>query len=115
MVGHLESAGLTERGVPASRSPKALAVLRDEIGPDGLIITDSLSMEAALIGVRHRSADAVYKSLDAGADVAVICSAPAQIVNRVAVKVSDSDLSRAELIEKVARILAWKKRLGVID
>lgn len=115
MVGHLESAGLTERGVPASRSPKALAVLRDEIGPDGLIITDSLSMEAALIGVRHRSADAVYKSLDAGADVAVICSAPAQIVNRVAVKVSDTDLSRAELIEKVARILAWKKRFGVID
>ena len=115
MVGHLESAGLTERGVPASRSSKALAVLRDEIGPDGLIITDSLSMEAALIGVRHRSSDAVYKSLDAGADVAVICSAPAQIVNRVAVKVSDTDLSRAELIEKVARILAWKKRLGVID
>jgi beta-glucosidase-like glycosyl hydrolase len=57
----------------------------------------------------------VYKSLDAGADVAVICSAPTQIVNRVAVKVSDSDLSRAELIEMVARILAWKKRLGVID
>ncbi|MCF8547113.1 MAG: hypothetical protein K9G02_04280 [Microbacteriaceae bacterium] len=115
MVGHLESKGLTERGVTASRSPRALAVLRDEIGPDGLIITDSLTMEAALIGVRHRLVDALYKTLDAGADIAVICTEPTQIVKRVAAKLSTTGLTRAELIEKVARIIAWKKRFGVID
>jgi beta-N-acetylhexosaminidase len=115
MVGHLESKGLTERGVPASRSPRALAVLRDEIGPDGLIITDSLTMEGALVGVRHRLVDALYKTLDAGADIAVICTDPTQIVKRVASKLSTTDLTRAELIEKVSRILAWKKRFGVID
>lgn len=115
MVGHLESKGLTERGVPASRSPIALAVLRDEIGPDGLIITDSLTMEAALVGVKHRLVEALYKTLDAGADIAVICTEPTQIVKRVAAKLSTTGLTRAELIEKVARILAWKKRFGVID
>jgi beta-N-acetylhexosaminidase len=115
MVGHLESRGLTEPGVPASRSPKALAVLRDEIGPDGLIITDSLSMEAALVGVGHRPGDAVYKSLLAGVDVALICSGPPTIVDRVANRVSDDRLSREMLIDKVTRILAWKKRYGVID
>jgi len=110
MVGHLQSKGLTEPGVPVSRSPKALAILREQIGPDGLIITDSLSMEAALVGVDHRPGEVVRASLDAGVDVALICSAPSDLVDRVARQVSADGLSRSELIEKVNRILAWKKR-----
>jgi beta-N-acetylhexosaminidase len=115
MVGHLQSKGLTEPNVPVSRSPKALGILREQIGPDGLIITDSLSMEAALVGVDHRPGEVVRASLDAGVDVALICSAPADLVNRVARQISPEGLSRSELIDKVNRILAWKKRYGVID
>ena len=115
MVGHLESKGLTERGVPASRSPKALAILRDHIGPDGLIITDSLSMNAALVGVNHRPGEAVLASLDAGVDVALICSGPSDIVERVVTRISPDGLTRDDLIDKVNRILAWKKRFGVIE
>ena len=114
MVGHLESKGLTERDVPASRSPKALAILRDQIGQDGLIITDSLSMEAALVGVDHRTGEVVRTSLDAGADVALICSGPADIVDRVVSQITPEGLTRDDLIDKVKRILAWKKRFGVI-
>lgn len=114
MVGHLESKGLTERGVPASRSPGALAALREQIGPDGLIITDSLSMEAPLVGVGHRPAAAVLKSLEAGVDVALICSGPANLVDRILPRLSPERLSREDLIAKVTRILAWKKRYGVI-
>ncbi len=113
MVGHLESRGLTERGVPASRSPGALAVLRQQIGPDGLIITDSLSMEAALVGVKHKAPEAVLQSLAAGVDVALICSGPANLIDRVMSRWSPEELSREDLIAKVTRILAWKKRYGV--
>jgi beta-N-acetylhexosaminidase len=113
MVGHLESKGLTERGVPASRSPKALAVLREQIGPDGLIVTDSLSMEAALVGVKHKPAEVVLRSLAAGVDIALICSGPANLVDRVLSKRSPEELSRDDLIAKVTRILAWKERYGV--
>lgn len=115
MVGHLESNGLTEPGVPASRSPKALAVLREQVGPTGLIVTDSLTMEASLVGVGHRPGDAVYESLIAGVDVALVCSGPPDIVDRVVRRVSDTKLSRAMLIEKVTRILEWKRRYGVIE
>ncbi len=115
MVGHLESKGLTEPGVPASRSPQALARLREQIGDDGLIITDSLTMEAALVGVDHRPGDVVYESLVAGVDVALVCSGPANIVDRVARRISDDGLSRAMLIDKVTRILAWKRHYGVIE
>ena len=115
MVGHLESKGLTERGVPASRSPRALAVLREQIGPEGLIVTDSLSMEAALVGVKHKPAEVVLRSLVAGVDVALICSGPANLIDRVMAKRSPGELSRDDLIAKVTRILAWKKRYGVIE
>jgi beta-N-acetylhexosaminidase len=115
MVGHLQSKGLTEREVPASRSPKALAILRNQIGPDGLIITDSLSMNAALIGVNHRSGEVVRASLDAGVDIALICSGPSDIVERVVSRMSPEGLTRDELIDKVKRILAWKKEFGVIE
>ncbi len=113
MVGHLESKGLTERGVPASRSPQALAVLREQIGPDGLIITDSLSMEAALVGVKHKTPEAVLQSLAAGVDVALMCSGPANLIDRVMSRRSPEELSREDLIAKVTRILTWKKRYGV--
>lgn len=115
MVGHLQSKGLTERGVPATRSPKALSILRDQIGPDGLIISDSLSMNAALIGVNHRSGEVVRASLDAGVDVALICSGPSDIVERVVSRMSPEGLTRDELIDKVKRILVWKKEFGVIE
>jgi beta-N-acetylhexosaminidase len=105
MVGHLESKGLTERGIPASRSPKALAVLRDQIGPDGLIITDSLSMEAALVGVNHRSGEVVRTSLDAGVDVALICSGPSDIVDRVVSQITPVGLTRDDLIEILRDVL----------
>jgi beta-N-acetylhexosaminidase len=114
MVGHLQSKGLTERGVPATRSPKALAILRNQIGPDGLIITDALEMEAALVGVNRRSGEVVRASLDAGVDIALICSSPPDIVKRVVSKISPDGLTRDELIAKVVRILAWKTQFGVI-
>jgi beta-N-acetylhexosaminidase len=114
MVGHLQSKGLTERGVPATRSPKALAILRNQIGPDGLIMTDALEMEAALVGVNHRLVEVVRASLDAGADIALICSNPPDIVKRVVSQISQDGLTRDELIAKVVRILAWKTQFGVI-
>ena len=53
MVGHLMVPGLTELRTPTSRSPKALALLREQIGPDGIIITDSLSMGGATKWLAH--------------------------------------------------------------
>ncbi len=114
MVGHLIVPGLTEANTPASRSTSALAVLRNEIGPNGLIITDSLSMGGATRGLHKDIAEAAIRSLEAGVDVALVCSGPKSLISRVTSAVTSGRLSRPVMIEKVQRILNYKRQLGVI-
>jgi beta-N-acetylhexosaminidase len=114
MVGHLIVPGLTETNTPASRSPSALTVLRNEIGPDGLIITDSLSMGGATRGLHKDIPEAAIRSLAAGVDVALVCSGPKSLISRVAAAVTSGRLPRPMMIEKAKRILDFKRNFGVI-
>ena len=55
---------------PATTSPKAMAMIREEIGFDGLIMTDDISMEALSGTVAERSAAAIA----AGCDLVLHCN-----------------------------------------
>lgn len=114
MVGHLVAPGLTERNTPASRSPKALAVLREEIGDSGIIITDELSMGGSTAGLNGRVDLAAVKALAAGVDVALVCNGPADLAHRVKHLMKRNGLTREALIGKVQRILEWKRRFSII-
>lgn len=74
MVGHLQARGLTKRGVPASQSRHALRILREQAGPDTVIVTDSLSMAASSSARGLSEPEAVISALRAGADWAMICT-----------------------------------------
>lgn len=70
MVGHLSVPGLT-LGAPASLSSSAIdGLLRNELGHRGLVVTDSLTMNA--ITDRWSVPQAVVLAIDAGADLALI-------------------------------------------
>jgi beta-N-acetylhexosaminidase len=70
MVGHLSVPGLTD-GAPASLSEAAInGLLRDDLGHDGLVITDSLTMRA--IQDLYSTGQAVELALRAGADLALV-------------------------------------------
>ena len=114
MVGHLIVPGLTEAGTPASRSKTALNALRTELGSNGLIITDSLSMGGATRGLHKNIPEAAIRSLEAGVDVALVCSGPKNLITKVAQAVTSGRLPRAMMIEKAYRILAYKRALGVM-
>ena len=115
MVGHLLVPGLTEPNTPTSRSKAALKLLRTQLGPDGLIITDSLSMGGATKGVKRNIAEAAIRSLEAGVDVALVCTGPRNLIAKVTAAVTSGRLPRAMMIEKVKRILGYKRALGVIQ
>ena len=114
MVGHLLVPGLTEPNTPTSRSKAAMELLRSQVGPEGLIITDSLSMGGATKGVKRNIAEAAIRSLEAGVDVALVCTGPKNLIDKVTAAVTSGRLSRPSMIAKVKRILAYKKQLGVI-
>jgi beta-N-acetylhexosaminidase len=69
MVGHLDVPGLTD-GLPTSLTPATYALLRDDYGFDGLVITDDLGAMKAVTGT-FALPQAVERALAAGADQAL--------------------------------------------
>lgn len=105
MVAHVQSKGLTRRGVPATQSRKAMRYLRAQAGPDVVIMTDSLSMAAASSARGMSHAQAVVSSLRAGADWAMVCTTQtSQVISAVAAAIASSTLSRSRLEKSARRI-----------
>ncbi|MGB2920893.1 MAG: glycoside hydrolase family 3 N-terminal domain-containing protein, partial [Mycobacterium sp.] len=112
MVGHMEVPGLTG-SEPASLSPAAYALLRsgDYGGPpfNGLVFTDDLSSMRAITD-RFGVADAVLRSLQAGADVALWVTTrevPA-VLDRLEKAVAAGELTMPGVDAAVTRIAAVK-------
>lgn len=112
MVGHMEVPGLTG-SEPASLSPAAYALLRsgDYGGPpfNGPVFTDDLSSMRA-IADRFGVADAVLRSLQAGADVALwitTTEVPA-VLDRLEQAVAAGELAMSGVDAAVNRIAAFK-------
>ncbi|BDD80629.1 hypothetical protein TPB0596_03920 [Tsukamurella pulmonis] len=114
MVGHLTVPGLTEPGLPTSLSPATMRLLRDGAGYgakpfDGPIFTDDLSGMKAVTD-RFTVPQAVAKSLEAGADVALWISTDqlGAAVDAVEASVKSGKLSRARLDDSVLRVARAK-------
>lgn len=111
MVAHVQSAGLTRRGEPATQSQRALRVLREQAGPDAVIITDSLSMAAASSARGLSEPAAVVAALRAGADWAMVCtSRTGAAVAAVARALRSGELSRPALEASYRRIARVTRR-----
>jgi beta-N-acetylhexosaminidase len=114
MVGHLTSRGLTERGVPASESPRAMRYLRAKAGPDVVVITDALDMAAASGSLGITPAQAAVRALRAGADWALVCGHhPIRAIATIRDAIASGKLSRARAEESARRIVALKSSYGL--
>lgn len=69
MTGHVVYSAIDPES-PATQSSKAIGIVRSEIGFDGLLMTDDISMNALAGGMRER----VRRSLDAGCDLVLHCN-----------------------------------------
>ena len=111
MTAHVALPSIDPSGAPATLSPSiSQDLLRDELGFDGLIVTDALEMA----GIRPAWAgEAVVRSVQAGADVVLL---PADV--RVAIQslvraVEEGQITEERLDASVRRILETKARLGL--
>jgi beta-N-acetylhexosaminidase len=94
---------------PASLSPEVMAVLRDDLGFEGLVITDALEMGA--VAERWDVPEAAELAIAAGADMVMVARPGREastMTDRIAAAVEDGRLSRGRLAEAAGRVLAAK-------
>jgi len=113
MTAHLAFPALDDSGDPATLSrPILTGLLREELGYDGVIVTDALNME----GVRQLYGDAevAVRALLAGADQLLMTPAMDEAYAAVLAAVRSHRIRPNELDAKVHRVLGLKYRRGVI-
>ena len=98
--------------LPASLSPEVHRILREDLGFDGVVMTDDLAMDA----VKAYAADGAVAvmSLQAGNDLVVTTDYRTQIP-RVIQAVKDGALEESVIDAACLRVLRWKLELGLLE
>ncbi|MFD7158287.1 glycoside hydrolase family 3 N-terminal domain-containing protein [Kribbella sp. NPDC059898] len=114
MTAHIVVPALDPSGDPATLSrPILTGVLRQQLGFDGVVITDSLGMQ----GVRDKYGDAEIplRALEAGVDQLLMPVDPGLAYNSVLNAVRGGRISEARIDESVTRILQLKYDTGLVE
>ena len=109
MIGHISVPAITGSDIPASLSEQIITgCLREELGYQGIVVTDSMSMGA--IVNTYTSADAAVRALQAGCDMLLMPQDFQAARQAVLDAVKDSVLSEERLDESLRRIFRVKLR-----
>ena len=109
LVGHMRVAGAGDK--PASLNPEVYEALRDELGFDGVAVTDGLNMGAITKGVP--AGQETVEALKAGADLALMPPDLDAAVQAVKKAVDSGDLSEKDMRAKAEHVVAmslWQER-----
>lgn len=110
MVSHTIVTAM-DAGMPASLSPAVHRYIRDQMGFDGVILTDDLVMQA--ITDSYGPGEAAVLAVLAGNDL--LCSSEFQVqYEAVLAAVNDSRIDPATLDAAVYRVLRWKHQLNLL-
>lgn len=112
MVGHISVPQVTGDDTPASLSATMISILRDDLGFDGLIITDSMQMEA--ITDRYTSAEAAVMAIQAGVDIILMPENLEEAANGIIEAVENGEISEERIAESVLKILEVKIEAGIL-
>lgn len=111
MAGHISFPNILDDDTPASLSYKLLTeLLREEMGFEGIIITDALDMEA--VTSRYSSAQAVVQAVKAGADMLLMPQDFASAYDALLTAVKQEEIKESRIDESLLRILKAKKASG---
>ncbi|MCX7869502.1 MAG: hypothetical protein N2322_06065 [Terrimicrobiaceae bacterium] len=108
MIGHISISGIEENGPPASLSRRVVSgLLRDEMGFDGLVMTDDLDMGAILN--HYGFEETLRMALEAGNDLLMLCHR-VELAARAAEFLSA--LPANSLDRALERVAAFKQRMA---
>jgi beta-N-acetylhexosaminidase len=113
LVGHLALPQLDPTGDPATISPVLVEeLLRQELGYDGVVMTDALNMGAV---ADIPEPELAVASVQAGIDVILIPPSLSAAADALTRAVESGEISEARLDQSVARILRLKQSLGLLS
>ena len=114
MAAHISLPNVTGDETPASLSREILTgLLREEMGFDGVIITDALNMKA--ITRRYSTQETILLGIEAGVDLFLMPSDPIEAFDTLVSAVESGHVSMQRLDESVLRILTLKYSHGLFE
>jgi beta-N-acetylhexosaminidase len=117
MTAHINFPALTENGLPTTLSKRCMTgFLREELGYEGLIVTDCMQMKA--IQDNYTTVGASLTAILAGANILCICHSKdlqSGAVNYIKESVLNHKISIETINERVSRVLKFKEALKPID
>jgi beta-N-acetylhexosaminidase len=112
MTAHIVVPGLDDSGAPATMSKAVLTgLLRDRLGYDGVVVTDSLQMAGAT--VKYGPSEAAVRAVNAGADMLLMPPNIGLAYNAVLAAVRSGQIPQSRLDQAVTRIVRMKTERGL--
>ncbi|HZU04164.1 MAG TPA: glycoside hydrolase family 3 N-terminal domain-containing protein, partial [Ktedonobacteraceae bacterium] len=115
MVTH-EIVSAIDDSIPSSLSAKLVTgILRQEFGFDGVIMTDSLTMEG--ITAYYNEAQAAALAIEAGSDLLMGAATPSDVaamIKGIKDAISAGSISQQRIDDSVRRILMMKYAMGLL-
>ena len=113
MMGHIALPGILPDRTPATMAPEIVTdVLKNQLGFQGLVITDSLEMGA--ITAQYTSDKAALYALKAGCDIILMPANLETAFEAVVEACETGELSKDHLDATVERILRFKEQHGIL-
>ncbi|WP_408893626.1 beta-N-acetylhexosaminidase [Paenibacillus taichungensis] len=117
MSAHIYFPALEPERLPVTLSRAVLSgLLRQELGYDGMIVTDCMEMDA--IAANYGTVDAAVMAVEAGADLVLISHTAhlqAGAFEALLAAVQSGRISEARIDESVTRLLKYKAKRGLLE
>jgi hypothetical protein len=101
MTAHVAYPALDASGLPATFSGPIMAELRGRLGYDGLVVTDALIMDGALVG--RRESDAAVEAIQVGVDLLLYPKDARRVRDALQQALASGALAPARLAESLRR------------
>ena len=113
MVSHMTLENAIEEKVPASLSKEVVeGLLKGELGFEGIVITDSLSMGA--ITKEYTTGNSAVMAINAGVDMLLMPKNVSEAVNAITDAVTNGEISEERIDESVRKIIRIKIEKGLM-
>ena len=114
LVGHINAPNADKSGLPASLSSYFVTdTLRNQLGFDGIIITDAMDMGAIIDN--YGIGDSAVMAISAGVDIVLMPKSYEEALEGVTAAIASGDITEKRIDESVSRILRAKFNAGLFS